>query len=298
MKIRLSTILIRTLPVVLSAAALWLWVELRPITHPPGVLVANAPATLPAPPIPLPAQDGAQPLPLKRVAQVRAQGRILSVQRYRDELASMAPIDIVIGWGKMSDSMVLKQTTVTQQDRNYEVRWSAQPLLTPEETAAQTANLHLIPGNEEAALWVSGLKPGMLVDLRGSLVEEEESADRQETPSPVSNSIGATTMHGEPGESIAAEIPPKIKGCCLLYLASGYDFQGRSHQDLRANALREYEAQETADLKQWFASLEERRKGLDVNDPVAVREFNREAARYMELAHPERRKSQPAALRP
>lgn len=272
--------LTRSLPVVFGVMALVLWLKLKPVAHPPGILVENPPAALSATAMPLPSREGAGEYLLHRVARVHAQGRVLAVQRYRDEAAALAPVDVVIGWGRMSDSQVISGVTVHQRSRSYRLEWSGTAPLSSAEAMSQTVNLHLIPGTPEMAQFVGRLKRGQLVDLRGALTEAVRDHRRW-----------AGSLVEEEGEART-----DLYGSRLLFLSEAHTFKGRSRQDLRARAFHDQEALRTADLHLWFESLKRRRQTLDVDDALAVREFNREAARYMSIAHP-KPTTAPAALR-
>ena len=79
----------------------YLWHPTTPIEHPPGVLVAAPPVqtSIDATPI----QHGAYRL--NTVATFEMDGRVLGTMRYSDDHARLAPWDLAIGWGPMSDSL-------------------------------------------------------------------------------------------------------------------------------------------------------------------------------------------------
>ncbi len=71
--------------------------------------------------------------------------KVLSTQRYRfDREADLAPVDLALGWGPMSNSVVSQKVTISQSNRWY--YWRATELPIPvREIDIHSANMHLIP---------------------------------------------------------------------------------------------------------------------------------------------------------
>jgi hypothetical protein len=260
-----AKIIFRLLLLALMGAGAWLWFALSPVRHPPGVLIQSGPTQIEGPPIPLPTLKVNKEYELSRLAGFRIQGRVLSVQRYHDPHASLIPFDVVLGWGAMSDTETLTGATIKQALRHYSLRWKDEPTIKTEDALLQSANLHLIPGNGEVATFFGRLKPGCVVEFRGSLVEARKG-----------DFVWKSSLsRGDNG--------PGSGELMLVTQARGL-FDGS--QNLSTEETREQAAEFQSDLKRWFENLQERRKTLDLNDPVAVREFNLEAERYMMAAHP------------
>src|SRR5438132_384736 len=106
---------IRLLPklvaAVLVTCALWSVLSSRPIHHPPGVLVPNAPVQkdIPAKPLTPVGEWG-----LTAVAEYQLRGRVLGTKRYHSGAQSdLVPVDVALGWGKMSDQSVLDRLTIS-----------------------------------------------------------------------------------------------------------------------------------------------------------------------------------------
>jgi len=140
-----------------------------PITYPPGVLIANEPAQQPA----LSAAPFAyKDFQLKPLATFALDARVLHRKIYRyDPGATLAPIDLAVGWGPMSDEAVLDRLDVSQASRFYFYEWQGQPPIPREEIISHSTNLHLIPQNDEIASECKSLRTGELVHLSGLLVE-------------------------------------------------------------------------------------------------------------------------------
>ncbi len=149
-----------------------------PIKYGPGVmiwnepeqimLVANAENVL---------KDG---WTLKPLAQYTLNARTLSLKRYQgDAAAALAPYDLAVGWGRMSDEAVLERLDISQDNRYYHWRyWGAAPI--PEsEIINHSANIHLIPADENVAQSIASLRVGSQVQMSGWLVEAtHQGADK------------------------------------------------------------------------------------------------------------------------
>ncbi len=139
----------------------------REITHPPGILVPSTPhqASL------------AQPRFWEKdeyriiaLAQFSLEARVLSKERYWfGREADLSPVDLALGWGPMSDQNVLDRLKISQSGRRY--FWWGRPLPLPAETIyAHSANMHILPANEEVDNLLDQICAGDIVTLRGYLV--------------------------------------------------------------------------------------------------------------------------------
>ncbi|AWR85798.1 hypothetical protein [Meiothermus taiwanensis] len=146
------------------------YVQARPIERPPGVLVARAPLQAPLTPeseVRL-EKPGYQ---FKPVAYFEIEARVLAKRLYRYDAASaISPVDLALGWGRMSDTDVLRKLKIWQADRFYFYAWFREPPIPLGEIIASSANMHLIPGNPNIELRLKRLKPGHLVWIKGYLV--------------------------------------------------------------------------------------------------------------------------------
>jgi len=154
---------------VLALSGFWLVrsVQARPIPHGPGVLAPYAPAQTN---LSKPGTLQFKGYTIEAVARFEIQARVLSKQLYRYDVgAKLSPVDLALGWGRMSDSAVLKYFSISQSDRFY--FWNAQESPIPyEEIVTSSANMHMIPADDKLAKYLEGLKPGNIVYLKGYLV--------------------------------------------------------------------------------------------------------------------------------
>lgn len=140
----------------------------RPVERAPGVLAPDDPLQ----------QELAGAAPLQHQeyeltprAAFSLEARVLSAERYRwDGGADLAPVDLALGWGPMSDSAMLERFKVTQGARFY--------TLYPQDESVDlglalrhSANMHLIPASDTVRRTLESAREGQVVSLRGRLVD-------------------------------------------------------------------------------------------------------------------------------
>lgn len=155
----------------LLGGALFWWirdVQARPIAHPPGITAPYQPyqnaANLPPP-------FSRKQYTFKPVARFVVEARVLGKRLYRyDRGSAISPLDLALGWGRMSDTRVIKKLGIRQSDRFYFYSWPDEPPIAPGEIVVSSANMHMVPGSEELTGRLRRVKAGNLVRLEGYLV--------------------------------------------------------------------------------------------------------------------------------
>jgi hypothetical protein len=72
----------------------------------------------------------------------------LSSERYSlGREADLSPVDLALGWGKMSDEAVLSKINITQSNRFYYWHVDAFPI-PRREIEINSANMHMIPADD------------------------------------------------------------------------------------------------------------------------------------------------------
>jgi len=105
------------------------------------------------------------------LADFSIEARILAKERYRfDQSAELSPIDLVLGWGKMSDEAVLAEIDISQGNRWYYWQTDTFPV-SRHEIETHSANMHLIPQNDEIEDKLLKLHVGEIVKISGYLVK-------------------------------------------------------------------------------------------------------------------------------
>lgn len=142
-----------------------------PITYPPGVLVAAEPSQTTLTPTDASFETGK--FHLQPLAHFTLDARVLHRKIFRyDRPSALAPVDLAVGWGAMSNQAVLDQPQISQSARFFWYEWQNNPPPIPEnEITAHATNLHLIPSSPAIAQRCKKLRAGELIHLRGLLVE-------------------------------------------------------------------------------------------------------------------------------
>jgi len=142
------------------------WID-GEIRHPPGVLIASQPSQARLQKKRPWKKEEYVIIPLARFG---LEARVLGAERYRlDRGSDLAPVDLALGWGPMSDQQVLDQLEISQGSRFY--FWSAGRLpLPPAVIATHSANMHMIPADSDIDDRLKSLRAGHLIRLKGYLV--------------------------------------------------------------------------------------------------------------------------------
>jgi hypothetical protein len=151
----------------------WLWWHGRPIARADGMLAPNDPVQsdfdAPQPAIPL--KDAT----LHPLAKFSLTARVLSRDDYRfDAESDLSPTDLAFGWGRMSDSAVLRGIDISQSGRFY--YWQTKSFPIPRrEIETHSANMHMIPADAAIAYQLKRVHVGDVVSLEGVLVEADKA---------------------------------------------------------------------------------------------------------------------------
>ena len=144
------------------------YVTQREVEHGPGVLVAEEPYQESAGSATEQAVGAFQLTPLA-IFSIRA--RVLATTDYYfGREAELSPIDLALGWGRMSDEGVLKDISITQGGRFYYWRVNTFPI-PREEIQTHSANMHMIPADASVRKALQSIRVGNVVRLHGYLVE-------------------------------------------------------------------------------------------------------------------------------
>lgn len=107
------------------------------------------------------------------LADFSLQAKVLSREDYfLDRESDLAPTDLALGWQQMSDETVLSQIDISQSGRWY--HWRVQDFPIPRQAIeTQSANMHMIPADDQVADMLDSVRPGELISLQGQLVRAE-----------------------------------------------------------------------------------------------------------------------------
>jgi len=143
------------------------WWKSRPVIHSAGEIVSGLPEQTET------EADafhfkGHRIIPL---ADFYIAARVLSKKKYFfGRESDLAPIDLALGWGKMSDEAVLEKIKIRQSNRFY--FWSAEHFPIPrKQIETHSANMHLIPSDKGVLNQIKAARAGDVVNFSGYLVK-------------------------------------------------------------------------------------------------------------------------------
>jgi hypothetical protein len=104
-------------------------------------------------------------------ASYQIAARILGNKRYYDWQSRVAPRDLALAWGDMSDSSVDEWVHWRQSNRWYYYEWDSTPPYSSSYIASHTANVHIIPATDNLDKALRQVEKDDLVYLEGYLVD-------------------------------------------------------------------------------------------------------------------------------
>jgi hypothetical protein len=149
-------------------AGLYLFWENSEISRAAGVLAPDEPDQREVHSTSLRERNGYRITPL---ATFDIRARVISRERYRfGHAADLSPIDLVLGWGAMSDTAILKKISFSQGGRAY--TWMTSVFPVPRRVIeTHSANMHMIPADGDIERRLKSIRAGNMVHLKGFLVE-------------------------------------------------------------------------------------------------------------------------------
>ena len=142
------------------------WPE-KELKHPPGVLVPDDPVQIAVKnPVPWQKDDYI----ITPLAEFRIKAFVLSTNSFSFGSGSdLSPMDLALGWGEMSNQSIIDALDIDQSNRWY--HWKAKVLVIPaREINTHSANMHIIPANEEVENKLDELYKGCIIEMKGFLV--------------------------------------------------------------------------------------------------------------------------------
>lgn len=107
------------------------------------------------------------------LANFALEAKVLSREDYMlDRESDLAPTDLALGWQQMSDESVLAQIEIRQSGRWY--HWRVQDFPIPRRAIeTQSANMHMVPADDDVAAMLDLVRPGQIISLQGQLIRVE-----------------------------------------------------------------------------------------------------------------------------
>jgi len=104
-------------------------------------------------------------------ARYRIAARVLSRERYYlGWSAELAPVDLALGWGELSDPAIDEKVDWYQGSRWYFWKWSEPLAISDGEIARQSANVHVVPATENVRRALLAIQDDDVIQLSGFLV--------------------------------------------------------------------------------------------------------------------------------
>jgi hypothetical protein len=107
------------------------------------------------------------------LADYRIRARVLMTERYwLGRESDLSPIDITVGWRRMSDQAILDQISFIREHRayRYQPKTGGWPIPIAE-AISHSANMHMIPANDGINDALQSIREGDIVEFNGYLVE-------------------------------------------------------------------------------------------------------------------------------
>jgi len=105
------------------------------------------------------------------LASFQVEARVLGAKHYSiDREADLAPVDLALGWGPMSQQGVLDALSISQSGRFY--YWRTENFPIPRrDIETNSANMHFIPANQDIEKQLKEIDAGDQVKFKGYLVK-------------------------------------------------------------------------------------------------------------------------------
>lgn len=138
------------------------------VSYGPGVLVSELPQQEK---ISTPASFEFNDYQITPLASFSLQAKVLSQKSYTfGREADLSPVDFALGWGRMSDEAILSKIQISQSGRWYQWRTDKFPI-PRREIETHSANMHIIPADDEIKYQIDQTRTGEIVTLSGYLVK-------------------------------------------------------------------------------------------------------------------------------
>lgn len=108
---------------------------------------------------------------VEALAEYKIKARVLSRNNFSTgEESELSPLDLALGWGPMSDQNVIDRIEVSQRNRWY--HWESDNLPIPKrDISLNSANVHIVPKDENIEDKFGEVYKGSLVEMEGYLVK-------------------------------------------------------------------------------------------------------------------------------
>ena len=107
---------------------------------------------------------------INAIAQFELEAKVLGKERYRfDKESDIAPYDLALGWGRMSDQAIVDKIEIWQSGRWFYWKTDKYPI-PRKEIERSASNMHIIPATDKVMDELDDLIVGEIIYLKGYLV--------------------------------------------------------------------------------------------------------------------------------
>ncbi len=144
------------------------------IKQPPGVLAESPPKQTALLQSEVWERDGYF---INAITQFELKAKVLGKERYRfDRESDIAPYDLALGWGKMSNQTIIDKIDISQRRRWF--FWETDRYPIPRKEIERSAsNMHIIPATDKIMDELDDLIVGEIIYLKGYLVSAMSPKD-------------------------------------------------------------------------------------------------------------------------
>ncbi|MCW3783923.1 hypothetical protein [Defluviimonas salinarum] len=113
---------------------------------------------------------------LRQIASFDIKAVVLSRKDYSGGRESdLSPTDLALGWGMMSNPVLIDKVTITQSGRWY--RWQPpRAAVTTTDIIRNSSNMHIIPADGGVAVALGQVQRGDVIEISGHLVDVRGAA--------------------------------------------------------------------------------------------------------------------------
>lgn len=158
---------------IVAFAGYYVW-AFFPINHGPGITAPNSPTTSRI--------TWEKPFPFKEyniipLKKIEGTVRVIKHKRYYfDSKSEYSPVDVLVGWGDLSDERNLDHLHFSVSNRLSDIEFSRPPLPL-KQLYQQTALWHLVPSNERIENEIKHMREGNMLMLSGYIVNVESETE-------------------------------------------------------------------------------------------------------------------------
>lgn len=106
------------------------------------------------------------------VARFHIRALVLSRKLYSaGDMGKLVPVDLALGWGKMSDPSWIRHIDISQDQRQYHWSFPEGTKITREGVITQSANMHMMPAQMTIRKVLLSVRRGDVVTIDGDLVD-------------------------------------------------------------------------------------------------------------------------------